>query len=84
MPRKAIKACPGRGRALSLALSPSLTQRAAMPSLFLHRISVVRVYLYIAATTPDPVGLDPRQVVMFYFTIMSVCPNAAVYTHLKN
>ena len=32
-----------------------------MPSLFLHRISVVHVYLYIAATTPDPVGRDPRQ-----------------------
>ena len=32
-----------------------------MPSLFLHRISVVRVYLYIAATTPDPAGRDPRQ-----------------------
>ena len=31
-----------------------------MPSLFLHRISVVLVYLYIAATTPDPAGRDPR------------------------
>ena len=31
-----------------------------MLSLFLHRISVVRVYLYIAATTLDPVGQDPR------------------------
>ena len=29
-------------------------------SLFLHRISVVCVYLYIAATTPDPVGRDLR------------------------
>ena len=29
-----------------------------MPSLFLHRISVVRVYLYIAATTLDPAGRD--------------------------
>ena len=27
---------------------------------FLHRISVVRVYLYIAATTPDPAGWDLR------------------------
>ena len=32
-----------------------------MPSLFLQRISVVRVYLYIAVTTPDPAGRDPRQ-----------------------
>ena len=32
-----------------------------MPSLFLHRISVVRVYLSIAATTQDPAGRDPHQ-----------------------
>ena len=32
-----------------------------MPSLFLHRFSVVRVYFYIAATTADPAGRDPRQ-----------------------
>ena len=31
-----------------------------MPSLFLHRISVVRVYLSIAATAQDPAGQDPR------------------------
>ena len=28
---------------------------------FLHRISVVRVYLSIAATTQDPAGWDPHQ-----------------------
>ena len=28
---------------------------------FLHRISVVRVYLSIAATTQDPAGQDPHQ-----------------------
>ena len=33
-----------------------------MQSLFLHRISVVRVYLSIAATTQDPAGQDPHQV----------------------
>ena len=33
-----------------------------MLSLFLHRISGVRVYLSIAATTPDPAGWDLRQV----------------------
>ena len=32
-----------------------------MPSLFLHRTSVVRVYLSIAATTQDPALRDPRQ-----------------------
>ena len=31
-----------------------------MPSLFLHRISVVRVYVYIATTTADPAGQDLR------------------------
>ena len=29
-----------------------------MPSLFLHRISILHVYLYIAATTAGPVGQD--------------------------
>ena len=51
VPRKAIKVCPGRGRALSGPLTLSLTQRVAMPSLSLHRISVVRVNLSIAFTT---------------------------------
>ena len=32
-----------------------------MLSLFLHRISVVHVYLHIAATTLDPAGWDLRQ-----------------------
>ena len=31
-----------------------------MPSLFLHKISVVRVYVYVAATTADSVGWDLR------------------------
>ena len=31
-----------------------------MQPLFLHRISVVRVYLYMAATTTDPAGRDLR------------------------
>ena len=31
-----------------------------MPSLFLHRISVVLVYLSIVATTQDPAGRDPH------------------------
>ena len=35
-----------------------------MPSLFLHRISVVRVYLPIAATTQDPAGQDPHQLMI--------------------
>ena len=35
----------------------SLTWRVAMQTLFLHRISVVHVYLNIATTT-DPVGRD--------------------------
>ena len=30
-----------------------------MQPLFLHRISVVHVYLHIAATTQDPAGWDP-------------------------
>ena len=47
---------------LSLALSPSLTSGVAIRSLFLHQISVVRVYLSIAATTQDPAGQDPYQV----------------------
>ena len=32
---------------------------------FLHRISVVHVYLYIAATTPDPAGWDLCQLSTF-------------------
>ena len=32
-----------------------------MPSLFLHRISVVHVYLYITVTAQDPVGQVLRQ-----------------------
>ena len=64
VPRKSIKACPGRG--LSGSFSWALSSLLALShlesghaTLFLHRISVVRVYLYITATTPDPVGWDP-------------------------
>ena len=53
VPRKTIKACPDGG---SGALS--LTWRAATQPHLLHRISVVRVYLHIAATTADPAGWD--------------------------
>ena len=35
-----------------------------MLSLFLHRISVVRVYLSIDATTQDPAGQDPHQLMI--------------------
>ena len=62
MPRKAIKAFPGRGQhSLSWALSSPLTlshleSGQAVP--FSHGISVVHVYLPIAATTQDPVGQD--------------------------
>ena len=55
LPRKTIKACPGRGQ---LSLSWALSSALALSHLdsghatpFLHRISVVRVYLYIVATT---------------------------------
>ena len=41
-------------------LGRSPLERVAAPSLFLHRISVVRMYLYIATTTPDPAGWDLR------------------------
>ena len=51
-----MTACPDRGlRALSL------TWRVVTQPLFIHRISVVRVYLYMAATTQDPVGQDLHQ-----------------------
>ena len=36
-----------------------------MPSLFLHRISVVRVYLSVAATTQDPADRDLHQYDLF-------------------
>ena len=32
-----------------------------MPPLFLRRISVIRVYLSMAVTTPDPTRWDPHQ-----------------------
>ena len=39
-----------------------------MPSLFLHRISVVHVYLSTSATTQDPAGRDPHQFMMAILT----------------
>ena len=39
-------------------------ETVAVLSFFLHRIPVVRVYLYIATTTLDPAGRDPRQVII--------------------
>ena len=60
LPRKAIKACPGRGR---LFLSWTLSSPLALSHLesghaipFSSQDLVVRVYLYTAATTPDPAG----------------------------
>ena len=37
-----------------------------MQPLFLHRISVVRVYLHIATTTEDPAGRDPYHSLSWY------------------
>ena len=42
-----------------------------MPSLFLHRISVVRVNLSIAATTQDPAGRDPHQLFTEKMSLLS-------------
>ena len=44
----------------------SLTWRVATQPLFLHRISVVRVYVYIAATTADPAGRDLRHLPILF------------------
>ena len=62
--QKSNKSLSRRGSALSLglslALSPSLTQRVAMPSLFLHRTSAVRVNfcsLHPQHTDPEGQGL---------------------------
>ena len=46
--------------ALSSPLALSLTWRAATQPLFIHRISVVRVYLSIASITQDPAHRDSR------------------------
>ena len=53
-----------------------------MPSFFLHRISVVRVYLYIAGTTLDPAGRDLRQYLLSNF----VCSksNTYIWTNAKS
>ena len=66
--QKSNKSLSKQGLVLSWALSSplalSLTWRVATQPFFLHRISVVHVYLYIAATTPDPVGRDPCPLVL--------------------
>ena len=49
-----------------------------MPALFLHRISVVGVYLYVAATTPDPAGRDPR---LAGNQISSGSPSSSLHLH---
>ena len=50
-----------------------------MPSLFLHRISVVCVYFFIAATTQDPAGQDLCQLLShFIFTTIPIM----LYPHL--
>ena len=58
-----------------------------MPSLCLHRISVVRVYLSIAATTQDPAGRDLHQVraIKSFINIYDVkCFNVAVKAIIYN
>ena len=44
-------------------MGPSLTQRVAMPSLFLHRTSAVCVNLFVAATKHGPLGPESRSTV---------------------
>ena len=61
LPEKAIKACPVKGC--------SLTQRVAMLSLFLHRISVVPVNLFAAATTHGPHWSESTPDVHFYLLL---------------
>ena len=52
---------PENNKSLSRqGLGRSPLESVAALSLFLRRISVVPVYLYVAATTPDPAGRDPR------------------------
>ena len=62
VPRKTIKACPGRGRGIRAL---SLTWRAATQPLFLHGFSVVRVYVCsnTETSTADLAGRDLRQLV---------------------
>ena len=62
--QKSNKSLSRQGSVLLGSLWPSRPlslKRVAMPPLFLHRISVVRVYLSIAATTQDPAGQDLHQ-----------------------
>ena len=56
--RKAIKACPGR------ALDPLSHLESGHAVFFLHRMSVVRVYLSIAATTQDPAVQDLHHIII--------------------
>ena len=57
VPRKAIKACPGRGQG---PLALSLTYRMAMHSLFLHGTSVVHVNCLLQPQHTDPAGQGPH------------------------
>ena len=50
-----------------------------MPSLFLHRISVVRVYLHIAATTQDPAGQDLCHFIIFVPSLFFSFPTVITY-----
>ena len=76
LPRKALKTCPGRDGAFSGALSGpyalSPLDRGHV-SLFLHRISVVRVYLSIAATAQDPAGQDPHHLSIVHPSAARIC-----------
>ena len=64
VPRKAIKACPGRGR------GPLSHFESGMPSLFLHGTSVVCVNLFIAATTRGPHGPESASVLLVDLTVI--------------
>ena len=57
MPRKEIKACQGKCRAL-------LSWESGRADPFPPQDSVVHVYLSIAATTQDPAGRDPHQILL--------------------
>ena len=91
-PRKTIKACHGKGRG-TLLLREWLRHSEALTSWesgravpFLRRISVVRVYLYIAATTADPAGRDLHQlwVCNMQFILVLLCTNYCTIFHSNN
>ena len=62
------------------------TWRVATQPLFLRRISVVHVYLHIAATTADPVGrnlchLSVVSVVIYVNSVLEVAKSLAFWNH---